>query len=515
MKRLLIGMGLAVLTAGAPLQAVNEIKVIVTNSGTPTTTYHDANAAFSVGVSSTTTLINITAVDGVSGVGVVTITGSGSSDLKVFYGSGAFPTTGLATTAECGDIGGLTVSNSTQRAATSLAGHIKEDVEGSVIVGKLYRFDADGAIKSTFQAALPGGTGLFIVNAASTSAGASITCDSGDISKVETTSNCAGAVSATDGDILLVKVGGDLTATVRASDGRIVDILVTGGIDIAPGSSSSIRSKEGASRITCATISSQTTISLIADNGTGALGLLKVSSGGIPNGCHVHVKSLTLPDTGSESGIIVNGDMNGLITIQNGGTVSQPIWIGGSLGSNGVIGYYYEFGLTNQIIINGDDVGGTWSGNVRMDYDDDEGGAYNITPKPYYPGASSTYGGGAVGLATFHLYDDDCQPVNGGSHAFTGTTTVVLSFYGPIGWDTNYTDPVAVSYRLAGTSTWVPLPGTDFSCQVSGRFLTVTAITNWDFADDFDYRIESVDGALYSQVPSTPDVDFTYTISGQ
>ncbi|MCC6661682.1 MAG: hypothetical protein IT437_12440 [Phycisphaerales bacterium] len=44
------------------------------------------------------------------------------------------------------------------RAATSLAGHIKEDVEGSVIVGKLYRFDADGAIKSTFQAALPGGT---------------------------------------------------------------------------------------------------------------------------------------------------------------------------------------------------------------------------------------------------------------------------------------------------------------------------------------------------------------------
>jgi hypothetical protein len=87
------GMVAALLGMAGAAHAGDEIKVIVTNSGTPSTTFHNAGAAISITVSSATTLINITAVDDVSDVGFVTITGSGSSDLKVYFGDGPFPTT--------------------------------------------------------------------------------------------------------------------------------------------------------------------------------------------------------------------------------------------------------------------------------------------------------------------------------------------------------------------------------------------------------------------------------------
>ncbi|MFN0132291.1 MAG: hypothetical protein ACKVW3_07165 [Phycisphaerales bacterium] len=495
-------------------RAADEIQVTVTNSGTPTTTFHNAGADIGITVSSATTLINIFAVDDVSDIGVVTINGSGSSDLKVFFGSGAFPTGGGSMTAKSGDLGGLAVSNSTQRAATSLAGHIKEDVEGSVIVGKLYRFDVDGAIKNTFEAALPGGVALFIVNAASTTSGASILCTGGDIEEVNVTGNCAGAIAATaeGGDINNVVVGGNLTATVRASAGAIGDILVDGALNVpASGGLSGIRSMDGTNRIIGATMTSATDIGLVAGDGPGVLGLLSIGSGGIPDGCVINCKTLTSPVGGGPAGILITGDLAGDIRIHDGGDVAEMIWISGSLTSTGSIDYDDTAGLMNQVIINGADGAGTWSGSVIVGSTTINSGASQPNQAPYYNATSSTLGGGAVGLARFHLHDTDCDPVNGGtiSGGFNAPGQVELRFYGPIRQTPSTTYPVQIRYY---DGSWHTIPGDDFSYSISGRSLTITALSSLDFDSEVTYEITPTNLQCVGVTNNPSVASFTYTI---
>ncbi len=176
-------------------------------------------------------------------------------------------------------------------------------------------------------------------------------------------------------------------------------------------------------------------------------------------------------------------------------------------------------GLKAQIIINAANSGGSWSsGTVTV-------GSTALSPMPNYTNTSASIGGGAVGVAPFDLHDNDCTPVNGASLAFSETTTVVLRHYGPVTWNTA-SDPVYIDWRETGTSTWTPLPAADFTVSAgsNARTIVVTALTEFDFKEGFDYRIKPVRDASppsgYTQlkcanVTGTPTVDdYEYILHG-
>lgn len=121
-------------------------------------------------------------------------------------------------------------------------------------------------------------------------------------------------------------------------------------------------------------------------------------------------------------------------------------------------------GLSGQVIINGSNLAESasslWKGIVTVG-DPEDGtpplvtlGLDPLLPAsdrgPYYARPSNTVGGGAVGLAPFHLYENDCQPphdplgtsagvtepeINGftvPSPVLAPSNVLLISFYGPI-----------------------------------------------------------------------------------
>ena len=78
-------------------------------------------------------------------------------------------------------------------------------------------------------------------------------------------------------------------------------------------------------------------------------------------------------------------------------------------------------GLQGQVIINSTNGSGTWTGNVTI-------GTTTLSPS-YYSNTSSSLGGGAVGVAPFHLHAADCVPPS--VYNSVGATMTV-SHYGPV-----------------------------------------------------------------------------------
>lgn len=128
---------------------------------------------------------------------------------------------------------------------------------------------------------------------------------------------------------------------------------------------------------------------------------------------------------------------------------------------------------------------------------------------PYYSQTSSALGGGAVGLARFHLHDTECDPVNG--YTIDGILSwAVLSFYGPVEKVPTATYPVRVEYSTNG-STWNNITS-DFEFWTSGRDLFVSALSPEDFDADYYYRITPTNLRCVG-VTGTPAVPaFTYTL---
>jgi hypothetical protein len=181
----------------------------------------------------------------------------------------------------------------------------------------------------------------------------------------------------------------------------------------------------------------------------------------------------------------------------------------------GNVKYEDGSGLANQVIINAGNLtpAGSWSGSVAVD-------GTTLATTPYYSQASSGLGGGAVGLAPFHLYDSDCVPANGATVSAIPDNVIRLRFYGPITYNTSYT-PVKVEYYpyVQGQAPdddgpWVDITSDfTFSATTNPRELLVIPGTYLDFANGTWYRITraGTSGLRCTGVTGTPSVgSFTY-----
>jgi hypothetical protein len=481
-----------------------------------------ANAAINnlPSIGDTVDRINIYAVPNTTNIGRVTLAGTATSDIHVILGTSSWNGTNFAHATACGDWAGLSASG-TFRNWLHLEGKIGADLSNSVQVGHLYRFDVAGTINNSIDvnAGSTTAAGFYHIECGAVGASGSLLAASNGIAEVGVAGDMSGTIhasggnvglvtigddliggieaSATDAEVVTVNVADDMTGTIRANTGRLGDITVIGTVD-APDDliGNAIRSKNGLNSLVAGDITSATGIGLTAGAGLGELGLLKTTSGNFAG--TVTCKSL-VNSGGAESGIIINGDVSELIHISSGGTLSYPIWIGGSLTSGGTIDYDAASSLTNQIIINRTAGSGTWSGAVTI-------GSTTLSG-PYYTNLSSTLGGGAVGLAPFHLHDEDCVPANGSTQAIGMMTTIALRHYGPVQWTSG--DPVEVYWRLNGSSgPWNVLDPADWTATAGAdpRDVIVDTVNNFDFDALFDYKIVPSSNLKCKDVTGNPAV---------
>jgi len=107
----------------------------------------------------------------------------------------------------------------------------------------------------------------------------------------------------------------------------------------------------------------------------------------------------------------------------------------------------------------------------------------NINTMPEYTRASDTVGGGAVGLAPFSLYDEDCDPVSGATgedallqSEFDNVSTdsvptrpVIIRFYGPVRTGLATDSPVDLYLRkvLNNTISFTRMPRDSYTVEVN------------------------------------------------
>lgn len=108
----------------------------------------------------------------------------------------------------------------------------------------------------------------------------------------------------------------------------------------------------------------------------------------------------------------------GVVLALNGGlTTTGQVFIGNTLGGTITLPAPGggNPGLAGQIIINADDMSGTWNGQVKIGTG---GGAIDIPPSPTssfhgrYAHLPSELGGGSIGLAPFQLHEEACTPIH-------------------------------------------------------------------------------------------------------
>ncbi|MBL9001114.1 MAG: hypothetical protein JNK25_08255 [Phycisphaerae bacterium] len=107
----------------------------------------------------------------------------------------------------------------------------------------------------------------------------------------------------------------------------------------------------------------------------------------------------------------------------------------------------------------------------------------NLNTMPEYTRTSGTIGGGAVGLAPFYFYDEDCDPVSGatGENALlqsefdnvstdsVPTRPIIVRFYGPVRTDLVSDSPVDLYLRkvLNNTISFTRMPRDSYTVEVN------------------------------------------------
>ena len=107
----------------------------------------------------------------------------------------------------------------------------------------------------------------------------------------------------------------------------------------------------------------------------------------------------------------------------------------------------------------------------------------DIDTMPRYTRASETVGGGAVGIAPFYLYDEDCDPVSGatGENALlqsefdnvstdsVPTRPIIVRFYGPVRTELVSDSPVDLYLRkvLNNTISFTRMPRDSYTVEVN------------------------------------------------
>lgn len=379
--------------------------------------------------------------------------------------------------------------NATGISGAYLYGGINGDLTGSISVEKLQRFDAGGALERGIQTDedFPG---LFIVHADSIGSTATIECTNGDIDRVNVTGNVESSIIA-GGDIGQVLIAGAMTGDILAPGGKIDEVTIGGTLG-ASGTPIDITADTGLTSLQASEIHADLQLNVGATFGgiqrivttagdfTGSVDAYNIFEGspgsyGGPGDPEIDIAGdldasftvnlgIVVPVTvgGSVNGdwtlggnladfINVAGDLNADVSadrigsgatfrVSVGGdvssgasitsstdlTASTTLAIGGSLLGPISLG---SGGLKGQIIVNSDNDGGAWSGDVTV-------GSTTLSPAGAY--TQTGLGGGAVGLAPFDLHKQDCDPPYSGSTPPTVSSSTIdidLVHYGPIKHD--------------------------------------------------------------------------------
>jgi hypothetical protein len=294
----------------------------------------------------------------------------------------------------------------------------------------------------------------------------------GGIGSVVVGGSLGGLVRSANGSIGSIVVGGDVTARIHAENGAIGDVTIHGSLmspDEFGTGNFPIRSRNGINKLTATSVNANITAAI--GGGTGKIGLFKTTNGAMLK--TLIFKELSAPTgTGSEAGIIINGDLanNALIRFYPGGAHTEKIRIKGSLA--GEIRFDDAADLDTQIVLNAGNNGGTWANTGKVVLG--PAGSQTVlstlaSPSdnqgPHYRLESSILGGGAVGLVPYRLYANDCAPkhhddwvvpsgeaklldsqFNGGTSEIPITKIPVrMKFYGPVKTDAAVgTSPVNV-----------------------------------------------------------------------
>jgi len=208
--------------------------------------------------------------------------------------------------------------------------------------------------------------------------------------------------------------------------------------------------------------------------------------------------------------------------------------------------------LHGQVIINSDgaltpSAAEYCAGDVTIEHEttditlSDEATTGNINTLPEYTRTSATVGGGAVGLAPFYLYDEDCNPVSGATGSasllqsefnnfdndIVPTRQVFIRFYGPVYADTAGAAPVDLwMAKVLGTIiVYTLIPSSEYVVKVhrpleagASREIRMYGSGNYYFAAG-EYRVrprllggpqlycDLVDGS-----PPVQDFDYVFTL---
>ncbi|MBL8760898.1 MAG: hypothetical protein JNL50_06290 [Phycisphaerae bacterium] len=387
-----------------------------------------------------------------------------------------------------------------------------------IYVDHLVRFDAGGAIRGNFEADAPGGTSsepVFVIEGDGFSDLCDISLANGTITRIKATNDMKAQITVANGDISLIDAGARITGygpdPILVKKGRIKKILAAQEISqfTAQGlGEAMIRANEGTDFIETPFIDSY----IIAND---------TAHDTVTDGSIRHIKT-----TDSSSGIRTHATIVASKIISDS-TNDGRVTVSGSLNGELVIG---NSGLTGQVIINAANGSGTWSDRVTI-------GSVELSTTsngaPYYTVASSSLGGGAVGLVPYHLYPQDMTYPSGSTffdsafnHRNPGGSsgnnrTITLRFYGPV--FQNDTDPAIKIEQDLGS--WVDVTNRaviTFGSATSGnpREITIHGTDGTTGKIPFlpgTYRITRVAGELKCQGTSAspaPDVyEFTYSFT--
>ncbi|MBX3361111.1 MAG: hypothetical protein KF912_11795 [Phycisphaeraceae bacterium] len=220
--------------------------------------------------------------------------------------------------------------------------------------------------------------------------------------------------------------------------------------------------------------------------------------GDLPSGRFISVASYIDALSGNRGAITIKGSLEG------------DIFIGAANG------------LKGQIIIDSDNTGDDWDGDVII-------GAGTVSPitigpsqsqpndAPYYEMLSSAIGdgtAGAIGLVPFNFHPKDSSPDN---DAFLSTAQapdyVDIWHYGPVkivGSSAPVTVEVAeVAYPVDGSPTWTDVTNDyTYAVQSNKRVLRITPKEGESFGPGHMYRVKPVSGNLQCDIAATVNVEY-------
>lgn len=430
-----------------------------------------------INVNNTVCRVNIFADPPTGNIGRIFVTGTGTDIVWVFVTPNVCFGGGFPVTPGAANWGGL----QDLRGNLFFKAKISQNLTGSISLDStsaLFNLVVDGEIQQSVTC----GTGPFFVICGSVGPG-------GDFTQTQS------------GGITLIRVtSGDLLGDVRALDGwiRDIDVFLPGNIG-SPGNFVTIEASALNPNgwhirfIRCANVWANIDVDTSTPGPTGVIDQLFIKEdfhGSISLGSF----NLFLDVFGNTFGTITHGNVL---------PAGEKIVLQASLEASGVVNIVPEAGLEGQVIINRRNLGGQWNGTVNV-------GSTSLTI-PHYTTTAGSLGGGSVGLATFALHDESCDPPNNLPTTIgTGALNQVkLRHYGPVTFEAA-TVPITIERRPACTTdTFEDVDEGLFTFEVDGtdsNSLLVTDQSGLHFAMDFEYRIQPTVNLKSDGVAGTPAV---------